>query len=76
MDKNFKELHSDSKYEKPSVTVDAVIFRIASQENNNYRKLPEKKLQVFLIKFSIFFKLHPMISDLNYCLLPNLPIQP
>lgn len=49
-DKNFLELYSDSEYEKPSVTVDGVIFRIASVQNPNYRKLPEKKLQVFLLK--------------------------
>ena len=49
-DKNFLELYSDSKYEKPSVTVDGVVFRIASVQNSNYRKLPEKKLQVYLLK--------------------------
>ena len=49
-DEKFLELYSDSEYEKPSVTVDAVIFRIKSVENKNYRKLPEKKLQVFLNK--------------------------
>ena len=48
--KNFLALYSDSKYEKPSVTVDSVIFRIVSEENKNYRKLPKKKLQVFLTK--------------------------
>ena len=49
-DEKFLELYSDSKYEKPSVTVDGVIFRIKSEQNNNYRKLPLKKLQVFLTK--------------------------
>ena len=49
-DKDFLALYSDSIYEKPSVTVDAVIFRICEQKNENYRKLPEKKLQVFLTK--------------------------
>ena len=47
-DKVFLALYSDSIYEKPSVTVDAVIFRISEKKNENYRKLPEKKLQVFL----------------------------
>ena len=32
-DKKFLELYSDSEYEKPSVTVDAVVFRIKSIEN-------------------------------------------
>ena len=49
-DKSFLALYSDSIYEKPSVTVDAVIFRISEKKNENYRKLPEKKLQVFLTK--------------------------
>ncbi|MDD3397715.1 MAG: ADP-ribose pyrophosphatase [Clostridia bacterium] len=49
-DKRFLEQYSDGKYEKPSVTVDAVIFRIINKESDNYRKLPEKKLQVFLMK--------------------------
>ena len=44
----FNILYSDSIYEKPSVTVDGVVFRIKSIKNSNYRKLPEKKLQVFL----------------------------
>ena len=47
-DKNFLALYSDSEYEKPSVTVDAVIFRIKSEQSENYRKLPQKKLQVYL----------------------------
>ena len=51
-DEKFLELYSDSEYEKPSVTVDGVIFRIKSVQNKNYRKLPEKKLQVFLTKRS------------------------
>ena len=46
-DEKFLELYSDSEYDKPSVTVDAVIFRIKSVKNKNYRKLPEKRLQVF-----------------------------
>ena len=40
-DKKFLELYSDSENEKPSVTVDAVIFRIFSQESENYRKLSQ-----------------------------------
>ncbi len=48
-DKQFLELYSDSEYEKPSVTVDAVIFRLKDFNSNNYRKLPEKSLQVFLM---------------------------
>ncbi len=47
-EKKFLELYSDSNYKKPSVTVDAVILRMIDKESDNYRKLPEKKLQVFL----------------------------
>ena len=36
-DKKFLELYSDSEYQKPSVTVDGVIFRIVSVQSLNYR---------------------------------------
>ena len=49
-DKKFLELYSDSEYEKPSVTVDAVIFRLKDTDEDNYRKLPQKRLQVYLTK--------------------------
>lgn len=48
-DAKFLELYSDSEYEKPSVTVDSVILRLMDIPSSNYRKLPQKKLQVFLI---------------------------
>lgn len=44
----FKELYSDSKYEKPSLTVDIIAFRVQDRANKNYRKLNDKVLQVFL----------------------------
>ncbi len=70
-DKNFLALYSDSEYEKPSVTVDAVILRIKSVENKNYRKLPEKRLQVFLSKrayspFKDQYALTGTFIDLNH----------
>ncbi len=49
-DKKFLELYSDSEYQKPSVSIDAIIFRMVDKDCNNYRKLPQKKLQVFLTK--------------------------
>lgn len=49
-DKDFLELYSDSIYEKPSVTVDAVILRLVDKKIDNYRKLSEKKLQVYLME--------------------------
>lgn len=70
-DKKFLELYSDSEYEKPSVTVDAVIFRLVDKETNNYRKLPEKKLQVYLVKrkyppFKDFYGIVGTFIDLNH----------
>jgi 8-oxo-dGTP diphosphatase len=37
-------------YERPSVTVDMLIFTVMDQEQSNYRKLPQKSLQLLLIK--------------------------
>lgn len=37
-------------YERPSVTVDMLIFTVFDKEQGNYRKLPEKSLQLLLIK--------------------------
>lgn len=63
-DKKFLELYSDSEYEKPSVTVDAVIFRLVDKTENNYRKLPQKKLQVYLTKrkYSPFKNVYSVIG--------------
>lgn len=70
-EKKFLELYSDSEYAKPSVTVDAVILRLVDKEINNYRKLPEKKLQVFLTKRQFFpykdmYAIIGTFIDLNY----------
>ena len=37
-------------YERPSVAADTVIFTVSSCDSDNYRRLPQKKLQVLLIK--------------------------
>ncbi|WP_051685261.1 NUDIX domain-containing protein [Clostridium sp. KNHs205] len=42
--------YNPAKYERPSVTVDMLIFTIREQEKNNYRKLPEKTLSLLLIQ--------------------------
>lgn len=49
-EKEFLQQYDDSKYEKPSVTVDMLIFTVMDEEEENYRKLPEKKLKLLLIK--------------------------
>ena len=40
----------EEKYFKPSVTVDSIIFTIRDSQTENYRKLPEKKLEILLVK--------------------------
>lgn len=35
---------------KPSVTIDTIIFTVKDSDVENYRKLPEKKFQVLLVK--------------------------
>lgn len=51
-EKEFLENYKKSidKYEKPSVTVDMLIFTVDEKENNNYRKLNDKELKILLIK--------------------------
>ena len=46
----FVRTYDDSKYEKPSVTADIVIFGIFDREGNHDRETPEKKLKVLLIQ--------------------------
>lgn len=46
----FLKTYDDSKFSKPSVTADIVIFEIFDSKENNYRKISEKKLKVLLIK--------------------------
>lgn len=48
----------NDKYEKPSVTVDTLIFTVRDQKSLNYRKLPEKELYVLMIRR----KDHPCIG--------------
>ncbi|GHT78054.1 ADP-ribose pyrophosphatase [Actinomycetota bacterium] len=56
MDKNglseaeFLASYDSSKYEHPSVTADIALFAVSSTELDNYRKLPEKQLEILLIK--------------------------
>lgn len=48
-EKKFLETYSPEKYEKPSATVDMLIFTVSDKETS-YRKLPEKNLELLLIK--------------------------
>ncbi|HEY8462429.1 MAG TPA: NUDIX domain-containing protein [Bacillota bacterium] len=46
----FLKQYNAGKYERPSVTVDLLIFTVTDEARLNYRKLPEKKLKLLLIK--------------------------
>lgn len=48
-EKEFLENYDASKYERPSATVDMLIFTIG-EKAKTYRELPEKTLQLLLIK--------------------------
>lgn len=48
-EKEFLENYDSNKYEKPSATVDMLIFTIGEKEKS-YRELPEKELELLLIK--------------------------
>ncbi|HEY8909520.1 MAG TPA: NUDIX domain-containing protein, partial [Desulfosporosinus sp.] len=46
----FLKTYDVSQFERPSVTVDMLIFSVVNEEEKNYRKLPEKALKILLIK--------------------------
>ncbi|UWG96545.1 NUDIX hydrolase [Dehalobacter sp. DCM] len=49
-EKEFLKTYDPNKFDRPSVTVDMLIFTVAERENKNYRTLPEKELKVLMIK--------------------------
>ena len=49
-EKEFLENYKLSDYERPSVTADVAAFMISSEDKASYRKNPENKLQLLLIK--------------------------
>ncbi|WP_458122066.1 NUDIX hydrolase [Paenibacillus sp. Z6-24] len=49
-EQQFLDQYDASMYDRPSVTADMLIFTIMDQEQDNYRKLPEKSLQLLLIQ--------------------------
>ncbi len=46
----FLAAYKPGDYERPSVTVDMLIFTVAETETGNYRKLPEKSLSILMIQ--------------------------
>lgn len=51
--------YDPGKYERPSVTVDMLIFTVTDVESDNYRKLPGKALKLLMIKRAD----HPFIGQ-------------
>lgn len=49
-EQEFLKAYDASQYERPTLTVDMLIFTVVSEEEENYRKLPEKALKVLLVK--------------------------
>lgn len=49
-EKQFLKEYDVTKYDRPSVTVDTIVYSVLDIETDNYRKLPEKELKVLLIK--------------------------
>jgi ADP-ribose pyrophosphatase YjhB (NUDIX family) len=49
-EKEFLKTYNADKYKKPSVTVDMALFTVTSEEEKNRRRLPEKELQILMIK--------------------------
>lgn len=49
-EEEFLEGYNPSEYERPSVTVDNVIFSVFNTKTDNYRKNPDKNLYLLLIK--------------------------
>ena len=49
-EEQFLENYDTSKYERPSVTADMLIFTVTEEKKKNYRKLPEKVLRILMVK--------------------------
>lgn len=49
-EEEFLAQYDPAKYERPSVTVDMLIFTVTNEVSDNYRKLPEKALKLLMIK--------------------------
>ena len=53
-EKEYLEQYDITKYDRPSIAADMAVFTVmgnqADRDKENYRKLPEKKLKILLIK--------------------------
>lgn len=57
-EEEFLKNYNPGNYERPSLTVDMVLFTLDDEEENDIKKVPEKKLKVLLIRR----KDHPFIG--------------
>ena len=53
-EEEFLKQYNPDVHFRPSVSVESILFTVSDSENENYRKLPEKKLQVLLVKRTDF----------------------
>lgn len=53
-EEDFLKDYDSSKFEKPSITVDIVVFSVSSGEKENWRRLSDKKLSILLVKRDTF----------------------
>ena len=49
-EEQFLTTYDASKFERPSVTVDMLVFTVTDEEKQNYRKLPDKVLRLLMVK--------------------------
>ncbi|MBU3087481.1 NUDIX hydrolase [Clostridium gasigenes] len=49
-EEEYLEKYNSSKYEKPSLTVDILLFTLDEIRNEDIKRLPEKELKILLIK--------------------------
>lgn len=58
-EQEFLREYNPGLYERPSVTVDMLIFTVMNEDKENYRKLPEKSLKLLLVKRGV----HPFLGQ-------------
>lgn len=49
-EQQFLQAYDASQYDRPSVTVDMLVFTVSDEEEKNYRKLSPKSLNILLVK--------------------------
>lgn len=49
-EKDFLAQYDAGKYERPSVTVDMLVFTVMNELKKSYRRLPEKALKILMVK--------------------------